>query len=498
MSSTDIAAPTTDHVDPTRPPPATAPEPARPRPAPRLPVRPVAFPESITSPRRRRRRVVVPLLVVAAVVAAAGAGVVVARSRSSTPSYRTTTVSRHAVEQSLTAVATIEPTSQATLAFPTSGTVATVDVAVGDHVAAGQTVATLDRASLQDTLAQKQTALTKAQLALTEAATASTTTTTAPSSGSGSSGTTGANPSGAATSSATSGSSTAASSAPTGSASASASSTAAGSTSSGSTSSGSATSVADAQRGVADAEAEVAAAEQALDQATLASPLVGVVQAVTVTPGASVSATSTTATIVVAGTDQLEATTLVPIDDIADVRVGQAASVVPDGRTEPIAAKVASIAVSPTTRGSTTAYRVFLRFDQPVTDLGNGSTATATIVTASVADALAVPTSAVTTDGTSHSVSVIEGGSVRATRVQVGATGGEWTEITSGLSEDQTVALADLGQVLPSSATDAANASRTGVGGSNGFPGAPPGDNGGPPPGFSGQGPPSAGGIGGR
>ncbi len=54
------------------------------------------------------------------------------------------------VDAELTSVATIEPVSQAPVAFPAGGTVATVDVAVGvgDTVAVGQELASLDTAQL--------------------------------------------------------------------------------------------------------------------------------------------------------------------------------------------------------------------------------------------------------------------------------------------------------------------------------------------------------------
>ena len=51
--------------------------------------------------------------------------------------YRTAKVATQAVDEVLDAVATVEPVSQATVAFPVAGTVAQVDVAVGDTVAVG-------------------------------------------------------------------------------------------------------------------------------------------------------------------------------------------------------------------------------------------------------------------------------------------------------------------------------------------------------------------------
>ena len=63
-------------------------------------------------------------------------------------------------------VATIEPVSQATVAFPVSGTVASTSVAVGHTVTIGQILATLDIADLQATLNEKQAALAEAELTL--------------------------------------------------------------------------------------------------------------------------------------------------------------------------------------------------------------------------------------------------------------------------------------------------------------------------------------------
>ncbi len=86
--------------------------------------------------------------------------------------------------------------------------------------------------------------------------------------------------------------------------------------------------------------------------------------------------------------------------------------------------------------------------------VNNGSTGTVTIVTEQSASGLAVPTSAISTVGGQHFVTVDDGGSTRRVAVQVGVLGREWTSITSGLTAGQEVVLADLGKALPSSATE--------------------------------------------
>ncbi len=83
--------------------------------------------------------------------------------------YRTATVEKRDVNSVLTGVGTIEPVSQATVAFPVSGTVKTVDVEVGDTVTAGQQLATLDTQSLDATLHQAEATLAEAKLTLQKA-----------------------------------------------------------------------------------------------------------------------------------------------------------------------------------------------------------------------------------------------------------------------------------------------------------------------------------------
>ena len=116
---------------------------------------------------RRRARAVAAVAVVAVVVV--GGGLVMRASASGPTSYRTAVASQRDVDSLLNSVATIEPVSQATVGFPVAGTVATVDVAVGDAVTAGQTLATLDVTALTAALHEKQAALDAANLTLQRA-----------------------------------------------------------------------------------------------------------------------------------------------------------------------------------------------------------------------------------------------------------------------------------------------------------------------------------------
>ena len=490
--------------------------------------------------------------------------------------YRTAVVEEHDVDSLLTGVATIEPVSQATVAFPVSGTVSTVNVKVGDQVAVGQTLATLDAQSLIDTFHTEEAAMAQAKLNLSKALSGQSV--GAGGGGAGGTGSTGG--SGNASLSSTSSGSTATAvltaatstdtqlaslqqavvdaqqavdaalaasktaldnatsvcstagstdvaacqtalsdvqtaqnavdtaqhkladastaldnylnekaSAPTttpsttpatgsggtgGSAPSSQPSSGTGSAggfggAGGGSSAPTAADIASYQAAVDAATANLAAAYQALGQATITSPIQGTVVAAGLTPGATVSAASTTANVVVQGAGGFEVTTSVDVNKISNVAVGQAATLVADGSHTALPGKVTSLSVAPTsTSGAATSYRVVVGLDNPNQKLGNGSTGTVTIVTKSAKAALAVPTSALTPVGSRYTVNVLEDGTTKTVVVNVGVVGTERTEITSGLTKGQEVVLADVSEPLPSSATSSSNGT---TGGTTGFPG---------------------------
>jgi HlyD family secretion protein len=228
------------------------------------------------------------------------------------------------------------------------------------------------------------------------------------------------------------------------------------------------------QKAVDAAQDQVAVAQQELAQATIASPIEGTVVAVTLAPGDSVSAASTTANVVVKGNGGFQATTSVSVTKIAKVKVGQSATVLPDGAKTPVTGTVVAISAAPTSStSSSTTYRVAVALDATKETLQNGATADLTIVTDATKSGLAVPTSAITTAGSRHTVTVLDGDGTRVVTVQVGAVGPTWTVVKSGLQRGQQVVLADNGTPLPNSATSSSN-STTGTGnfpGGGSFPG---------------------------
>jgi multidrug efflux pump subunit AcrA (membrane-fusion protein) len=528
------------------------------------------FPDVSDTARPRARLVRAGVAAVVAVLLVVVGLYATGALASSSPSYRTTTAGPQDVDSVLTGVGVLEPVSHAAVEFPVSGTVATVSVPSGDTVAAGQQLASLDTASLNATLTEKQVTLAQAELTLHQALNGESVTpsgggnirTTSTSTATGSdivltaaTVATGANPQLAqaqqavldaqkrvdqalaaadqamatanstceaagvgTTTSSTSTTTTASGTDPIdackqalddvhtaqGAVStaqkqlATASSqldallaqeanaggsggtgTTGGTPNSGSVPSGSAGSSPSSadlvkyQTAVDATEAEVTAAQQAVAQATIVSPIAGTVVAVNLAVGDEVSAGSSTANVVISGPGGYEVTTNLSVNDIRHVSVGQHALVRMDGTAKTLDGKVVAISEAPSSSGSsssTTTYRVTVALEHPGIELRNGATGTVSIVTGTVAATVAVPTSAVTTSGSRHTVDVLDGDTTRTVQVQVGVMGDRWTEISSGLHVGQTVVLATISDPLPDSATSSSN-SNSGGGVRISFPG---------------------------
>ncbi|HVR78062.1 MAG TPA: HlyD family efflux transporter periplasmic adaptor subunit [Acidimicrobiia bacterium] len=215
---------------------------------------------------------------------------------------------------------------------------------------------------------------------------------------------------------------------------------------------------------------QVEVAEQALAQATIVSPITGAVTSVNIEAGDDITGATDTETIVIEGSGGYEATLMVSINDIAEIEVGQSTTLVADGSTESMAGEVVQVSAVPA-EANTTTYRVTVGLDDQTSTLRNGNIGNIGIVTGKAESVIAVPTSAVSLDGTSHTVTVVNtDGTLTTVTVQVGVIGGTWTEITSGdLSIGQQVVLADLDEPLPGSATEVAET------GAFQFPGGGPG-----------------------
>jgi HlyD family secretion protein len=117
-----------------------------------------------------------------------GGAAAYAATRSTDPSYRTTTAGPAKVTSVLTGTGTVQPVSEATVSFPVSGQVAAVSVKQGDTVTSGQVLAQLNTTTLAGQVSTAQSSLATAQAKLAADQTSQTTsvpTPSTPSSGSG-------------------------------------------------------------------------------------------------------------------------------------------------------------------------------------------------------------------------------------------------------------------------------------------------------------------------
>ncbi len=223
------------------------------------------------------------------------------------------------------------------------------------------------------------------------------------------------------------------------------------------------------QAGVDAAEADVAVAEQAVTQATIVSPIAGTVVAVGVEPGHAVTVASADEAITIKGDGGYEVTTIVSVTELPDLEVGQTVSISPDGRGVQLEGEIVAIGVAAT--DGATGYPVTIALVDPADEaLRNGAVASVAITTVGADDTLVVPTSAVTVDGTTATVTVYDGTDTEEVTVEIGAIGSTWTEIRSGLETGQQVVLADLGEPLPGTATESNDTGNGGVGGFQGGP----------------------------
>jgi membrane fusion protein, macrolide-specific efflux system len=114
-----------------------------------------------------RPRVVVPIAILV-IGASVGAWLVTRSNASALPSYSLVPVIRTTLRQTLSTSGTIEPAATSTLSFGASGQVTAVEATVGEHVTQGQTLATMESASLEAQVAEAKATLAGDQARLSQ------------------------------------------------------------------------------------------------------------------------------------------------------------------------------------------------------------------------------------------------------------------------------------------------------------------------------------------
>ena len=236
--------------------------------------------------------------------------------------------------------------------------------------------------------------------------------------------------------------------------------------------------LAQAQAQVDSAEVGVAEAQTALDQTTLRAPVAGRVARVNGTVGepststsgsasSSTAASSDSATtdtsgfVVLTGTDALQVTADVAEADIADVHVGQSATVTLSASGREIAATVTNVDTVETVTNNVVEYGVTVTLDDRQ-GVKLGQSTQVVVTTGAKQEVLRVSSSALTTigDGTTATVQH-DDGTTAPVEVVTGLVGDGYTEVLDGLSDGDTV-------VIPQQSDNATGFTFPGAGGLGG------------------------------
>lgn len=204
------------------------------------------------------------------------------------------------------------------------------------------------------------------------------------------------------------------------------------------------TDLAGAQARVKDAQAAVAAAENAVSSVIIRSPLAGSVYSIPVAQYDYVPAGDDL--IYVADLTHLRVTAYFDEPEIGNLAVGQPVAIVWEAK--PGKVWHGHISVAPTTiitYGTRNVGECLIDVDDAKGDLLPNTNVTVTVTTAEKKHVLSVPREAVHTVGSQSYVFRVEGGRLVQTPVQVGLFNLVRAEIRSGLSEGDVVAISSVG-----------------------------------------------------
>jgi membrane fusion protein, macrolide-specific efflux system len=401
--------------------------------------------------RVTRRRVIITAAVVV-VLAGAGIGAWAATRPAPAPAYRLTSVTTGTLRQTLSSTGTIQPAQQENLNFAVSGQVTAVSATVGEQVSAGQTLATVNSASLAASVAEAQATV---------------------------------------------------------------SSDAARVSADGTSSASSAQLAAD-QAAATAAQNQLTSAQNALAEANLTSPIAGTVVAVNLTQGQQVSgasgsgstggsggsggsgaaggsgggagggaggggaasasssassssSTSSTAQVVVISTGAYLVNAGVDDTEVGQVKAGDQAVITPDGATTPVYGTVSSVAMLASGSSSVPTYPVTISVTGTPAGLHAGASATVSIIVKQLSNVLVVPTAAIHYTGGKPAVYEMSGGKQVSHSITTGMSSGAQTQVLTGLTEGTQVVIP--GAPAGAGGAGGAGARTGGRGGAGGFGG---------------------------
>ncbi|GLW68564.1 RND transporter [Kitasatospora phosalacinea] len=402
-----------------------------------------------------------------------------------TSRVRTATVAKGTVQATVSGSGTLFSPSDAGQDFVTGGRLTSVKVAVGDAVKKGQVLATVDTTAAQQQVDQAQSALNTAEANLTKAeAGESVTTTVAGSAGSSGSGRGGAASGGAGAQSTPQPTTT-------------------------TTVKVDQAQVAAAQQQVDNAETTLTNAKEALAGTTLTATTDGTVASISGKVGDTVpgtgssgssssggsaggssggsssgtktgtgsgsSSTTPSGFIVLTNPTGMEVTANFSELDSLKLKKGQPATVTLNAQSDTkLEATVLSVSSLPSssTNGAVQ-YGATLQITGDTSTLRTGLSATISVTTGSAENALSVPTAALQGTGSTRTATVVhDDGSTERVQVAVGIEGDSTVQVTEGLTEGEKVELtsttAGTGNGFPSGQFPGAGGAAGGFGGAGG------------------------------
>ena len=342
-------------------------------------------------PRRVRAHPWLAGGVAVVVLAGAGsAGYFLTRNDKAAAATTTTTetVATGTVRQSVSATGTLAPASEENLNFSVSGEVTKVAVAEGQHVKKGQTLATIDSASLSATVAQAESTVASDEARVDDD----------------------------------------------------------------STNGASDTQVAADKAALTAAKNQLTSARSQLASAMMTSPINGVVATVNLTVGESVSGSaasnpngssdssssdnsSSDPQILVISTNSWLVNATVDATSVGLIKKGNQAQLTVTGASDTVYGTISSIGLVSSSTSGTASYPVVVDVTGSPSGMHDGANVTATLIYKQVTNVLVVPTIALHRNANGGQyVEQVKNGKTVQTTVRIGIASGGQTQIVSGLS----------------------------------------------------------------
>ena len=228
-----------------------------------------------------------------------------------------------------------------------------------------------------------------------------------------------------------------------------------------------------AQAALQSAQANYETAKRALDDAKIIAPFDGTIAAVNIFVGDTPASGETAITL--ANLDNLQIQLTLSEVDIADIATGQTVELAFDalsGKT--FSGQVISVAPVGTTSSGVVNFTVTVALDKTDGAILPGMTASASIITAQVNDALLAPNRALKTQGTNRTMTLMYEGKDVVLIVKTGLAGEAYTQILSAAMTNGTPVNLQAGDTVVLNTTTTASSSAQAGGMPGGLMSGPP------------------------